>query len=335
MTLEQNTMTLEVSDTEFGETLRELCLSMDPRQAVVDSFAAMVPGIRARLYCFESTGRSGHWFWSKNVAGHGSASILTDATLKALRSRVGQGPSVVSLEGLERSRDEIAALARLCANARLREATHLTMVIPGDVTCWLSLDGDDRASFGQACALLERSAKQIQHCLSSQAAFAASFRSSLGASGLLEAISEPAFLLTRQGIPLACNAPAKQSFERWPGWLSASARGEAMPSGVNIIPMKLGEVDMDLVLAKALENAEEGVNRHEAANGGWSANLGLTPSLQRVANLMVEGLSDRLIAEQLGLTFNSVRTYARRIYATTGVKNRVELTRLALHQQQR
>ena len=174
MRLEQNTMALEVSDKQFGETLRKLCLSMDPRQAVVDSFAAMLPAIRARLYCFESTGRSGHWFLSKNVAGHGSESILTDATLQALQSRVGQGPRVVSFDGLERPRDEIAALSRLCANARLREATYIAMVIPGNVTCWLSLDGDDRASFSGACDLLERSAKQIQHCLSSQAAFAAS-----------------------------------------------------------------------------------------------------------------------------------------------------------------
>ena len=160
-----------------------------------------------------------------------------------------------------------------------------------------------------------------------------SFQSSLGASGLLEAISEPAFLLTRQGIPLACNAPAKETFERWPGWLSDSSRGGSLPKGVNVIPMKLGEVDMDLVLAKALDDAEASANSNGKIDDAWSANLGLTPSLQRVANLMVEGLSDRLIAEQLGLTFNSVRTYARRIYASTGVKNRVELTRLALHEQ--
>ena len=335
MKLEQKRMDIEVSDEEFGETLRKLCLSMDPRQAVVDSFASMLPSIRARLYCFEAAGRSGHWFWSRNVEGHGSASILTDATLQALRNRVGQGPAIVDLGAVGRPRDEVAALSRLCANAKLREATHLAMLIPGDVTCWLSLDGDDRSSFDEACALLRRCAQEIQHCLSSQAAFAASFRSSLGASGLLEAISEPAFLVTRQGIPLACNAPAKETFERWPGWLSASVNGDSMPSGVNVIPMKLGEVDMDLVLAKALENAESEPGRGEGLNGDWSANIGLTPSLQRVANLMVEGLSDRLIAEQLGLTFNSVRTYARRIYATTGVKNRVELTRLALHEQRR
>jgi DNA-binding CsgD family transcriptional regulator len=328
-------MVTEVSDEEFGAMLRKLCLSMDPRQAVVDSFAAVLPSIRARLYCFETTGRSGHWFRSKNANEHGSASILTDGTLQALRGRADRGPSIVQLSELERPRDEIAALSRLCASANLREATHMTMLIPGGVMCWLSLDGDDRQSFDSACDLLRRCAPELQHCLSSQAAFAASFRSSLGASGLLEAISGPAFLLTRQGIPLACNAPAKETFERWPGWLRGSVRDEAMPNGVNVIPMKLGEVDMDLVLAKALENADDDSERRDGMIGEWSANVGLTPSLQRVANLMVEGLSDRLIAEQLGLTFNSVRTYARRIYATTGVKNRVELTRLALHEDQR
>ncbi|MGB1701226.1 MAG: hypothetical protein ACPHRO_14815, partial [Nannocystaceae bacterium] len=109
MKLEQHGMQVSISEADFSRMLREHCLSMDPRQAVVDSFAAIVPSIRARLYCFEMTGRSGHWFWSKNVESHGSASILTSGTLEALRVQVGQGPSIVALDHVERPRDEVAA----------------------------------------------------------------------------------------------------------------------------------------------------------------------------------------------------------------------------------
>lgn len=303
---------------------------MEPRQAVVDSLRQVLPTARARLYCYDAETRSGHWFCAGMSAQLGAAGILTERSRTLLIDQAPQPARYVRFDGPERREDLVGTLARISGSAHAHGAVHVSMRISDTVVAWLSLDADSEACLERGLTLLQQHEGSISHCLSGQAAFAASFKSSLGASGLLEAIAEPAFLVTRGGIPLACNAPAKTTYGAWPGWLGSGAREQRMPKGVNVIPMKLGDVDMDLVLAKSLERAEAAAQGSGGIRDSWSSELGLTPSLQRVANLMVQGLSDRLIAEQLGLTFNSVRTYARRIYATTGVRNRVELTRLAL-----
>jgi DNA-binding CsgD family transcriptional regulator len=56
----------------------------------------------------------------------------------------------------------------------------------------------------------------------------------------------------------------------------------------------------------------------------------LTPRESEVAVLVVEGLSDREIAERLGLSRYTVHQYVRSIYRTLGVPSRVALTRLLL-----
>lgn len=318
----------------FEETLRGLCLSMDPRQAVVDSLRRVLPTARARLYCLDEQAQSGHWFCAGTDAHLGAAGILTERCRVSLSDFPLLQPSYVRFDEPGKRDDLVAALARMSGNAFAHGAVHMTVRAGPGTLAWLSMDADAEGCLERGLALLQQHAKTVAHCLSSQAAFASSFQSSLGASGLLEAISEPAFLMTREGIPLACNTTAKRSYENWPGWLGPARRPGELPEGVNVIPMRLGEVDMDLVLAKSMARASTAPPGGEVGAGShaksWSAELGLTPSLQRVADLMVKGLSDRLIAEELGLTFNSVRTYARRIYALTGVRNRVELTRLAL-----
>lgn len=40
---------------------------------------------------------------------------------------------------------------------------------------------------------------------------------------------------------------------------------------------------------------------------------------------MISGLTDKKIAQRLGLTFSTVRTYVRQIYRRMGVHNRVAL----------
>jgi DNA-binding CsgD family transcriptional regulator len=51
----------------------------------------------------------------------------------------------------------------------------------------------------------------------------------------------------------------------------------------------------------------------------------LPPRLARVAGLVVDGLTDKRIAQRLGLTFSTVRTYVRQIYRRVGVHSRVGL----------
>jgi DNA-binding CsgD family transcriptional regulator len=57
---------------------------------------------------------------------------------------------------------------------------------------------------------------------------------------------------------------------------------------------------------------------------------GLTPREAEVARLVVDGLADREIAEQLHISHYTVSQYVKRIYRKLSVDSRVALTRLAL-----
>ena len=51
---------------------------------------------------------------------------------------------------------------------------------------------------------------------------------------------------------------------------------------------------------------------------------------QEVVRLVVEGLSNREIAQRLNLSEHTIKNYVFRIFAKLGVSNRVELVHLAL-----
>ncbi len=51
----------------------------------------------------------------------------------------------------------------------------------------------------------------------------------------------------------------------------------------------------------------------------------LAPRHARVANLLLQGLCDKDIAKETGLTLQAVRTYVKCIYKAVGVHSRVEL----------
>jgi DNA-binding NarL/FixJ family response regulator len=51
----------------------------------------------------------------------------------------------------------------------------------------------------------------------------------------------------------------------------------------------------------------------------------LPPRLAKIASLVIDGLTDKQIAQRVGLTFSTVRTYVRQIYRRMGVHSRVGL----------
>lgn len=55
----------------------------------------------------------------------------------------------------------------------------------------------------------------------------------------------------------------------------------------------------------------------------------LTPAEQRVARLLLSGLSKKLIAAKLGISENTVKVHVRNIYNKLGVSSRAELLRRA------
>jgi len=62
----------------------------------------------------------------------------------------------------------------------------------------------------------------------------------------------------------------------------------------------------------------------------WARRWKLPPRLARVAAEMARGRSDKEIADVLGLSFNTVRTYGRQLYRAAGVHSRAALLR-AMH----
>lgn len=56
----------------------------------------------------------------------------------------------------------------------------------------------------------------------------------------------------------------------------------------------------------------------------------LSPREREVAHLAHLGLTNKEIAAQLGLHESTIDTNMQRVFAKTGVRNRVELTRLVL-----
>jgi DNA-binding CsgD family transcriptional regulator len=66
--------------------------------------------------------------------------------------------------------------------------------------------------------------------------------------------------------------------------------------------------------------------KHRQAQAGWNA---LTPTETKIAALVAEGLSNRLIAEQLVLSPRTVGTHVSHILAKLGVRSRIDIARKA------
>jgi DNA-binding CsgD family transcriptional regulator/tetratricopeptide (TPR) repeat protein len=64
--------------------------------------------------------------------------------------------------------------------------------------------------------------------------------------------------------------------------------------------------------------------RHRSQQTGWQA---LTPTERKVAALVAEGLSNRLIAERLVLSTRTIDTHVSHILAKLGVRSRLEIAR--------
>jgi hypothetical protein len=63
----------------------------------------------------------------------------------------------------------------------------------------------------------------------------------------------------------------------------------------------------------------------------WAAigkELGISPCLAEVARRVVAGQGDRQIAQALGLTWQTVQTYTKRLYLALKIHSRVELATL-------
>ncbi len=116
----------------------------------------------------------------------------------------------------------------------------------------------------------------------------------------------------------------------------APAGGGTRRLQVELVTGELGILHARLSAAPGDEDALVAVLdlERESAVISLEALAGLTPREAEVAMLVVDGLADREIAEQLFLSHHTVSQYVKRIYRKLGVDSRVGLTRELLRRPQ-
>jgi len=144
---------------------------------------------------------------------------------------------------------------------------------------------------------------------------------------VLDQFDQPAYLCTRRGEVRFANRVARRRAPSLPSWLldrvrsrnGANGRSDASdPHQPQLVSLDGG---LTLVVLPAAEEADA---------PSADALASLPPRLSHVAELVAAGLTDAEIADHMGLTHKTVRTYVTRIYKRLGVSNRVMLTRLLI-----
>ena len=141
-------------------------------------------------------------------------------------------------------------------------------------------------------------------------------------SKIISAFREPAFLVTDDGSVILANKAARDAFSTPPEWLASVSKNDKSPLIQRLARTCRVTVDQHY-LWLVLPNSPHSALDSEGKQPGFLTCL--PPSLARVANLLILGLSDKEIAECTSLTLASVRTYTRRIYQKSDVNGRQEL----------
>jgi DNA-binding CsgD family transcriptional regulator len=131
-------------------------------------------------------------------------------------------------------------------------------------------------------------------------------------------------------------------------FLIAGATGEkdalvSLPGGAMRIVRPLARTSLQVAVVPAPERyrpAENGScalvfisdpeSRPKPRAALMRALYGLTPAEARLADLLLEGLEVREIAERVGTTLETARSHLKRVLAKTGARRQVELMRLML-----
>ncbi|MCC7542834.1 MAG: response regulator transcription factor [Deltaproteobacteria bacterium] len=128
---------------------------------------------------------------------------------------------------------------------------------------------------------------------------------------ILDAFSQPAWLVTRTGRVLHANTAA--STLDWVLTSLGSAAPIAGPALKRVAVTSQGIEGWVVVLARP-----DDLRAPDHA-------AGLPPRLGATARLLAQGLSDKEVADRLGVSHATARTYVARVYRKLGVHRRAEL----------
>jgi len=145
---------------------------------------------------------------------------------------------------------------------------------------------------------------------------------------IADAIDAPAFIATTSGIVVHANRKAVAAYPEYPNWMKACCSekpGSKRPRWVKRVPIRLGEMSFWLLLPEKLVTDPK-----RAPLTPWARRWNLQPGHARVAALLMQGLSDKQIADRLGLEFSTVRACVKELFVLARVHSRQELASAAL-----
>lgn len=138
-------------------------------------------------------------------------------------------------------------------------------------------------------------------------------------TALVDALAQPALLLSADGCIVHANAIARRLFLSPPSW---HARQAPLPPWVRRIPLS----DRGGLLLEVVDPVCDSIEH--APDAPWAVRAELPPRLARMAACLLQGLSDKAAAQALGVSHDTARTYAQQLLRAVGVSTRGELAAL-------
>lgn len=171
--------------------------------------------------------------------------------------------------------------------------------------------GDDRA-------MLQALTPQLEAIVTAAHVLDVGRLRGLDLQAMLDTFEEPAMICSEQAQILLVNEGARRRHPTTPAWLVAAVNGEG-GAMAKVTPICIDDRKLILVVPRPVTERRPSPAQTPGDD--------LPPYLASVVELMSQGLTDREIAERTGRSYNTVRTYVRRLYARYGTNNRVQLLR--------
>jgi DNA-binding CsgD family transcriptional regulator len=112
------------------------------------------------------------------------------------------------------------------------------------------------------------------------------------------------------------------------GSMSLTGPDRALPLAITVIPARSERVALFQSDPCVLVCAVDPETRHRVQEDGLRNLLGLSRAEAKVAKQLLDGKNSREAAQDLGLSYNTVRSHLARILAKTGLHHQSELIRL-------
>jgi len=141
---------------------------------------------------------------------------------------------------------------------------------------------------------------------------------------IANAIDGAAMIVAPGGHVVFANAMARAVYSQYPPWLEACASDEPdrkRPPWMRRVPLVLGQKRQYLLMPDVLE-----LDPELAPSAPWARRWKLAPREAKVAACIVQGLGDKEVADRLGVTVSTARTYVKRLFSRANVHSRMELT---------